>query len=278
VFSAVFAAAPRHPEIKHKIKREGRLGYQGMFRNIGYACNRTLGLAYRGLDWLPPGDASFADFVAAMLAADLHFFPNDPHVRKVLAKEARLRKIPLAKPIEFVQRLQIPRNASERQRFVDRYRKVFGIPTGARVKLTVRKTHIYAPPLFPMSHERFNLTPDISRKTSAKTEHYLIKLAWWQREANDIKGWGAHRRFRTGATIITGKNGRVRAVLQQQHTPTGMISRSDFLKKMLAGERATPQLGPDGMPLQGGLRASLKNNTLSITGAMQALHVVGDLE
>ena len=46
---------------------------------------------------------------------------------------------------------------------------------------------------------------------------------------------------------------------------------------MLTGERA-PQVGPDGTPLQRGLRTSVKNNTLSITGAMQALHVVGDVE
>jgi hypothetical protein len=129
-----------------------------------------------------------------------------------------------------------------------------------------------------MPGEPFDLTPNMSRLTSEKTEHYLIKLAWWQREPNDIVGWGTHRRYRTGATIVARKSGRVRAVLQNPNTTMTTASRSLFLGRMLQGEPATPALGPDGVALQGELRASLVNNTLSITGAMQALHVVGDIE
>lgn len=275
VFSAVFAAASTDPLVKRKTKDSYE--YIGLARRLGYASNRTLGLAYRGLDWLPPGDASIADFVASMLAADLHFFPNDQRARKVLAKEARLRKIPLAKPFEFVKRVRIPRNALERRTLVDRYRKAFGIAPSARVTVTVRKTHIYAPPLRFIGHERFDLTPDMSRRTSAETEHYLIKLAWWQREANDVEGWGTYRRYRTGATIVTDKSGRVRAFLQHRNTEMSAAARSGFLRLMLTGER-TPQIGPDGVALQRGLSATLKNSTLCITGAMQALHVAGEVE
>jgi hypothetical protein len=275
VFSAVFEAATRNSALK--LKKKEQLEYVGLARQLDYACSRTLGLAYRGLDWLPPGDATIGDFVAAMLAADLHFFPNDLRTRKVLAKEARLRKIPLGQPVEFVKRVRIPGNGTERLKFVDRYRKAFGIPATARVKVTVRTIHIYEPPLRIPRHERFDLTPDMSRRTSAKTEHRLIKLAWWQLEENDLHGWGTHRRYRTGATIVTDKSGRVIAVLQQRHTATTTSSRSGFLRLMLTGER-TPQIGPDGIPLQRGLRTSVKNNTLSITGTMQALHVVGDFE
>ena len=183
---------------------------------VAYACNRTLGLAYRGLDWLPPGDVSFADLVGAMLAADRDFFPNDPRVRERLSKEAQLRAIPLAKTGEFVTRVEVPLNAAARRRFVERYREAFGIPADARVTVTVRNTHIYVPPLLPKhTSEIFDLKPNMSRWTSVKTEHYLIKLAWWQREGNDLEGWGTHRRYRTGATIVAEKSGRVRAVLQK---------------------------------------------------------------
>lgn len=279
VFSAVFDAAGRELAKKYKSKRQDQYGYVSLSRQLGCASNRTLGLAYRGLDWLPPGDASFADFVAAMLAADRHFFPNDERVRKVVKKQARLRKIPLSDPVEFEERVEIPTNAAERKAFVEHYRKAFGILPTARVRVTVRKTHIYPPPVAWIGHERFDLKPNMSRRTSPETEHLLIKLRWWQREANDVAGWGTHRRYRTGATIVTDKHGRVLAVLQQQHAATATTSRSGFLKKMLAGESITPHVGPDGVPLQRGLRASIRNNnTLSITGSMQALHVAGDLE
>lgn len=279
VFSALFAAAPRDPEVKSKINRQDSAQPEGMRNRVAYACNRTLGLAYRGLDWLPPGDASFADFVEAMLTADCHFFPDDSRARKVLIKEAALRAIPRVDTLEFVPRVQIPSNATERRGFIERHREALGIPADARPTVTVRKIHIYTPPLLPRSNsEVFDLKPDMSKWSSAKTEHYLIKLAWRQREANDLEGWGAHRGYSTGATIVTDKSGSVRAFLQHQHTAMASASRSSFLRRMLAAERTTPQIGPDGVPLQRGLRANLENDTLSITGTMQALHIVGEFE
>jgi hypothetical protein len=277
VFRTLFAAAPRDPKIKNKINQEGGAQSEGMRYRVAYACNRTLGLAYRGLDWLPPGDASLADFVAAMLAADSNFFPDDARVRKALSKEAALRAIPLADTIEFAPRVLIPLNAAERRTFVERHREALGIPAEARVTVTVRKIHIYTPPPLPKkTGEVFELKPDISKWTSANTEHYLIKLGWWQREPNDLEGWGTHRRYRTGATIVVEKSGRVRAFLQHRHT--AMASRSNFLRRVLIGERTTLQIGPDGVALQRGLRARLENDTLAITGAMQALHVVEEFE
>ena len=274
VFSAVFETTPADMGIKRNRKE---LNYVDIANKLDRACSRTLGLAYRGLDWLPPGDASIADFVTAMLTADRHFFPNDHDTQRVLEQEAQARKIPLAQPVKFVKRVRIPRNATERLAFVNRYRKAFRIPDSARVKVTIRTIHIYEPPFFVARHERFELTPKMSGRISEKTEHRLIKLAWWQREENDLNGLGTHRRYRTGATIVTDKTGRVIDVLQQGHTPTATSTRSRYLRLMLTGERA-PQIGPDGISLQHGLQTSVKNNTLSITGAMQALHVAGDFE
>ena len=279
VFCNRFAAARLDPAVKHKIKREGPAQPEGLRYRIAYASNRTLGLAYRGLDWLPPGDASFADLVGAMLAADREFFPDSPRVREVLSKEARLRGIRVTKTNELLQQVEVPLNAAARRRFVEPHRETLGIPAGARVNVTVRRIHIYAPPIIPLhAGESFDLTPNMKRWTSETTENYLIKVAWWQREPNDLAGWGTHRRYRTGATIVAEKSGRVRTVLQNANTPMTTASRSNFLRLMLKGERAITEIGPDGVALQQGLRASLENDTLSITGAMQALHVVGDLE
>jgi hypothetical protein len=177
-----------------------------------------------------------------------------------------------------MKQVKVPLNAEARRKFVEAHREALGIPADARVSINVRSTHIYAPPPVPALGESFDLRPNMSRLTSAKTEHYLIKLAWWQREANDILGLGTHRRYRTGATIVVTKRGRVRAFLHNPNTARTTTLRSQFLGRMLAGERATVGIGPDGVALQGGLCASLENDTLSIRGAMQALHVVGDVE
>jgi hypothetical protein len=279
VFRTLFVAAPKDPEVERKIKQGGSAAFEGLRYRIAYACNRTLGLAYRGLDWLPPGDASFADLVAAMLAAEREFFPDDARVREALSREAGLRGIAAARADGVVTRVDVPSSAAARRAFVERHREALGIPAEARATVSVRSTHVYTPPLIPRStSESFDLKPDISRWVSAGTEHVLIKLAWWQRETNDLGGWGTHRRYRAGATIVAEKGGRVRVVLQNRTTPAAAASRSAFLGRMLADQPVRPPIGPDGAPLQRGLRVSLDDDTLFISGAMQALHVVGDLD
>jgi len=279
VFRALFAAAPRDRAVSHKIKRTDAAQPEGLRYRIAYACDRTLGLAYRGLDWLPPGDSSFADLVGAMLAADRAFFPDNPRVREVLGEEAGRRGIGITETNQVMASVEVPLNAAARRKFGEHHRDALRIPADARVTVTVRPTHIYTPPLVPRSTgESFDLKPNMSRWISETTEHYLIKLAWWEREANDLVGWGTHRRYRAGATIVAEKSGQVRAVLQNPHTELTATSRSTFLRRTLSGERTTPEIGPDGVALQRGLRASLENDTLTITGAMQALHVAGDLE
>jgi hypothetical protein len=279
VFRTLFARAPRDPAVERKVKQEGSATFEGLRYRIAYASNRTLGLAYRGLDWLPPGDASFGDLVTAMLAAEREFFPDDARVREALGREAGLRGIAAAGAEGVVAQVDVPSSAAARRAFVERHREALGIPAEARATVSVRNTHVYPPPLIPRSTgESFDLAPDMARWISKGTEHVLIKLAWWQREANDLMGWGAHRRYRAGATIVAEKSGRVRVVLRNASTLRAAASRSAFLARMLAGERVTPPVGPDGAPLQRGLRASLDGDTLFISGAMQALHVVGDVD
>jgi hypothetical protein len=279
VFRSLFATAMRNPAIKRKAVRIGSAESEGLRYRLAYASNRTLGLAFRGLDWLPPGDASFADLVAAIIAADREYFPQEVQVRKLISKEARLRGIRIPKTTATFPKLEVPLKVAAREKLIARCKKAFGIPDDARVTVTVGTSHIYQPPLLPMSNsEVFELTPDMSRYTSKKTEHILIKLAWWQNEENGLKGWGSQRRYRSGATIVAEKNGTVRTVLRNLSTKMDTMSRSDFLKRMLLSENPKPQTGPDGELLQRGIRANLENDTLFITGAMQALHIVGETE
>lgn len=54
---------------------------------LNSAANRLKRLAFRGLDYLPPGEVSFADYGRAIVAADTSSNPDDHHLRD-RAKEA----------------------------------------------------------------------------------------------------------------------------------------------------------------------------------------------
>jgi hypothetical protein len=280
VFRSLFARMPDDPAAWRKMSKQEASNFEAMRYRVAYASDRTLGLAYRGLDWLPPGDASFADLTLAMLAADQEFFPRDAQTRKQLREEATSRGISLSDAASrSVSQVEVPLSPAAEQKFLAQHREALEIPSGADVRVTVRLTHIYEPPPIPRTtSESFDLTPDMKRWVSAKTENYLIKLAWEQHETNDLEGWGTARSYRTGATIVAAPDGRVRTVLHNRNAALSTRSRSRFLRRVLSGQRVTPMIGPDGAPLERGLRAELREGTLSITGAMQALHVAADIE
>jgi hypothetical protein len=160
--------------------------------------------------------------------------------------------------------------SAARRALGESYRSVLEIPEDARIAMTVRRTHVYRPPLLPMSNsEVFDLKPDMSRFD--RTPHHVIKIAWWQREPIDLgPRWGRQRRYRTGATIVVDGDGKIVAALRNSHGAAAG-SRSRFLRRMIAASPGS--VGPDGKPLQGGLRATLDGDTLSISGALQALHI-----
>ena len=272
VFSALYAEALTDPAAKRKVRAiEASAGPEALRYRVAYATDRTLGICFRGLDWLPPGDASFADLLAAMLIADELYVPDRARARRALRKHAARRGIAIPDSIDLGENVLVPATAAAKRALGESYRSVLEIPDEARVTVTVRRTNIYRPPLLPRSNtEVFDLKPDMSR--FEETPHHVIKIAWWQREANDLgPRWGRQRRYRTGATIVVDPDGKIVAALRNGHGATAAGPRSRFLRRMIAASPGS--VGPDGKPLLGGLRATLDGDMLSISGALQALHV-----
>lgn len=282
VFCAVFTAAPRDPALWKRFEKGENAKPETLRLWSSYAGNRVLGLAFRGLEWLPPGEASFADLVAAMLAADRLFYPREKLAREVLAEGAARRCIALTK--ERTIRLRaagiddLKRSARARAELAESVRERLDVPAGARVSVTARAFPLYEPPL-PRPGESFQLTPEIRPQSiTPGGEHLLVKLSWHETEPNEVTSWGRLRRYRTGATLVLDARGRVRALLRNGGGALQSERRGAFLARLLADDPAplATRIGPDGRPLEHGVRASLRGDTLSISGAMQALHLAGD--
>lgn len=249
-----------------------------MRHRIRYTSNRWLSLVYRGLDWLPPGDAGFAELVQAMVAADRLFLPNDEFARRVLVEEAARRHIVVRECEAASTRLD--GMSMDRGSILEAFREELQVPGDARVKVTIRPFHVYEPEIVVRSTDDvYKLTPKVLPEWIVpENEHFLVKFAWWYTERNDLSpAWGAGRRVRTGATIVIDRNGTVRALIRNQPALQAS-SRSALLKRLCAGdlERPARRVGPDGAPLHDGPRATVRGDTLRIAGAMQALHVSGD--
>ena len=127
--------------------------------------------------------------------------------------------------------------------------------------------------------ESFSLSPTLtSRERAGRSKHLIVKLGWWATERNDLgAAWGQKRRYRAGATLLIDREGEVRAVLLAGATPSQAQRRSKFLQRLLGDQKARRrQRGPDGVRLHQLIRTQLSANTLSVSGAFQALHIVQD--
>jgi hypothetical protein len=285
VFCAVYTTAADDPALWKRIYKGPSAGAETMRLWSSFAGNRVLSLAFRGLDWLPPGEASFGDLVAAMVAADRLFLPREELARRVLIEEAGRRGISVATGSDAPDDLSltpfdaITRDAGARQELADSSRERLGIPADAHVVVTAREFHVYEPPLIPPSGEVFWLAPQMKARWQARENaHVLVKLAWHQLEPNEVASLGRRRRYKTGATIVIDRQGHVRAVLRNADSELQSRRRGAFLARLFADDpvAVAKRIGPDGRPLPGAVRASRRGDTLSIAGALQALHVAGD--
>lgn len=294
VFRNEFGVMPNNPALKRAQRGSDRFRSDQTRWRTTYAVNRLLSLIYKGLDWLPPGEASLGELIRAMVVADEVYLPRATTARGLLLREAQRRHIlPGGLPKDATLGLaeeqhgdlleSLRSSAQARREFVHRHRERLGIPPGAPVRMVCRLCDVYEPPLVPDERqgESFFLLPVLTRRQRAgRSKHLLVKLRWSSTEANDLGPvWGRVRRFSAGATLVLDPGGRVRAVLLAGADPRQRERRSGFLKRLLLcdGEAVNRRRkGPDGLPLQCALRTQVRGDTLSLSGAFQALHIVGD--
>ena len=155
-------------------------------------------MIFRALDYLPPGEISFADYGRAILAADKAAFPRKGHYRDFLRQAFVKRKIVPNKAalnidtnFEFV--LNNPLDLNDlvgsdwvAYQFANQYREMLHIP------LAVESFHVHRR---LKTHKRFN--------EGDETAHDIVfKVSWDHVEDNDVGGLPARRRITAGTTLV----------------------------------------------------------------------------
>ena len=103
------------------------------------AANRIGGLVFRGLDWLPPGEATYTDFALAMLVADQFHRPDGADERAWLVEELVRRGVATRSELKVERPTMVLDEAFRRgrlaaanpgtlRRLVDRRRALIGMP------------------------------------------------------------------------------------------------------------------------------------------------------
>lgn len=163
-------------------EKVSRLSASG--RALNSAAQRLKRLAFRGLDYLPPGEVSFADYGRAIVAADTSSNPNDHHLRDLAKAEFVRRKIvDLPDELDTVlpSHFLLPQDLDLQlllesdwaaYQFCERFRTELMIP----------------------SNISFDVRPrlDVTKKTwqhgevEARTRELILKVAWREIKTTDV--------------------------------------------------------------------------------------------
>ena len=234
--------------------------------------------ALRGLDYLPPGEISFADYGRAVIAADAVSNPDDPWFRDRFAEilgdrlgvaPASLAFVPpqpdvLVEPSDLAALVVSDWHAYQ---LVDAHREAFHVP-----------------PEVPFRVEpRLEVTKTTYRSSGEATySELLVKVSWEELEE------GTHRRWvRFGTTVPIGTDGRLLATVTSNPEVTGesqSAGRERFVQQLIDDGFIDPG-GGSRRGATGQIDAMVERGGLRLHGTGRCLHAdaagglpVGDLE
>jgi hypothetical protein len=235
-------------------------------------------MAFRALDCLPPGEATFADYARAILAADQSGVPEFAGPRVFLRKEFVRRGIATSEgalrvetdfDVPAVRRTDVEALVTSdyaAYAFANKNRALLGIPKGIPFKVM---------PRLQTEKMYYHLA-----KPKARVRETLFKVSWTEEERQDVRGLPPVRQVVVGTTLAIDRDTRrVRFLLTTGSDGARRERREAYLRKLAQKRRIA--LGADafdarGLPRRDVIRAEVVEGTLRLRNTAHMLHVVGE--
>lgn len=241
-------------------------GYSASGKALFVGGERFKRMILRALDYLPPGEVSFADYGRAILAADQAAHPKDGQEREWICEEFVRRALVSDKsalevetnvrykPLAKVDLQTLADSDWAAYQFADKNREFLGIPPGLPFR----------------ARPRLDTTKLYYRTKGAKPEpirELIFKVSWDQEEPNSADSpFGGKRQITVGTTLaIDWETRMVRARLTSQWQGEQKSDRDEMLKK-LAGPLK------DG---RSGLHVESSNGLMRVRATARMLHIAG---
>jgi hypothetical protein len=246
-------------------------------------------IIFRALDYLPPGEVSFADYGRAIIAADQASHPDDVQEREWIREEfIRRGMVPNAEALRVETNFEYPalkgmeletlvNSDWAAYEFANQHRKFLGIPAGI---------HFWVRPRLDTTKLYYD------RGGQRRIRECLFKVSWDHKEPNHLGSfYPLERQITVGTTLaIDWETKTVRALVTSDfsHRPQAngkrqqaerdrqradrnlMLDRLADRGLLQLGNRA---LGPDGELLRSAIKAETMDGLMRVRGAARMLHI-----
>lgn len=244
------------------------------------AAERLKRMMLRGLDYLPPGEVSFADFGRAMLAADQasHEGPAEQQewLRQILvargiverAEDLEVRVDPDVPSVRSLNLDDLLTSEWIAYDFANRNRNLLGIPE--------RETFVVRPRL-KVTKRYFS--GHHNREGTREVTECLFKVSWSQLEDNAAcPDLARKRRITVGSTLVIDWETRAVRALLTGVPESEQASRDELLSSLLAtgSLRFEDEVSSaSGKSLSTAVLGQIAGGTLRVKGTARMLHVCG---
>jgi len=297
-----------HRDYKDRLSlRRGESKFSVSGRALFGASEQFKRMILRGLDYLPPGEVTFADYGRAILAADQASFEDDTW-RRHLQKQFVIRGI-VASARDLHVKTNVPSPALAdvdlqglvdspwvAYTFAERNRKLLRIPADAQFEILPR---IVVSKRFVVPGQEIERAAAVDEDTSADDEaridaaepdakgplakELIFKVRWSQTEPNAADlGIAPTRRIQTGTTLVIDWDRRlVRSCLSPLNLDARRPARDAMLRRLI--DRGLLQVTTPDDPasvkqtLGTGVEAVVTDGILRVRSTARLLHVARDV-
>jgi hypothetical protein len=297
-----------HRDYKNRLsvrRRESKFAVSG--RALYGASEQFKRMILRGIDYLPPGEVTFADYGRAIIAADQGSFGDDTwrqyirdeFVRRGIVQRARDLDVKTNFPHEALVDLDLQGLVDSpwvAYTFAERWRDLLKIPRKAQFEVLPR---IVVNKRFPRPEQTMDQAAGVYEDTSADdleqvaladpdtealpVKELLFKVRWSVTEDNppDL-GIAPTRRIQTGTTLVIDWDRRlVRSCLGPLSLEARKPARDTMLRRLM--DRGLLQVtrpddpDPVKQTLGTGVEAVVTDDILRVRGTGRLLHVARDI-